>query len=580
MKKLLLVCMVLLVAASAFALGLRPATVKSMEVTITSEAGGSFSGTVARGDEMEIFFLSVQKDLGQKITELEEYLEIGGKKLPPTYVEKNGLSYAYYKIKDLYEYAQTNEFRVVRKTTIKSDSKIGIAQDYNLGLGIEGFAEFKGQTDYIESNDQELRSKAGLELQSDSEIETIRQASEWVGRNITYDFENYYSATYSAKQTYNSRRGVCDEFANLTAAFMRIKGIPARYVTGISFDGERFGSHGWIEVFLPGTGWIGVDSTYGEAGYVDGAHFTVAKTDDANNAVDFIVATKTRNKVEVASKLELPKVEVNSVETFSGLIEGKISKPEELQPGENFEVEAELKNVSGENAIFPVELVLHDEFAKPVDREKLVYIPKGETRTVSWKSKAPPQEFRDAYYTYGMLLLLPDGNISDTLKVVPTQKALEQKPELAVKDVSPFIENKSLKIKTLIENHGKGGGKASLELYFDGNIIDSHEVAVRSFEEAEITLGIGNVEVGKATLVIDLGSEKKTYEITIPEKIEQAPKAVEITQPLQAEQKENAALEKNQEPGIDVIAAGMLFAGVAAGMALIAFFLLKEKMRL
>jgi len=176
-----------------------------------------------------------------------------------------------------------------------------------------------------------------IEFNSNSEIETISEITEWVNTNIQYDFENYYNGVYSAKQTYNSGAGVCDEFANLTAAFMRIKGIPARYVTGISYDGERFGLHGWIEVYLPNTGWIGVDSTYGEAGYVDAAHFAIAKTFWCEQSNWFFSKNKKQEKITIQSEPSLD-VKLNSIEFFDNLINAEIIKPTQVQTGETFEI--------------------------------------------------------------------------------------------------------------------------------------------------------------------------------------------------------------------------------------------------
>ncbi len=518
--------MALFFSGTAFAQEFRPATVKSMDVTISIEATGSFWGTVSEGDELEVLFLSMQEDDAQNILSAEEFLEIGGKKILPEYVERDGLKYASYKIKNLYAFASTPQFRVVRDVRVERGALIGLGNDYSLSDGIDGFEEFKKQSDYIEVNDQELRSKAALEFGSDSEIETIREIAEWVNSNIEYDFENYYNGVFSAKQTYNSRAGVCDEFANLSAAFLRIKGIPTKYVKGVSFDGQRFGLHGWLEVFLPGTGWIGVDSTYGEAGYLDAAHFTVAKTADANLATDLITLSKSRNPIQVSLSIGLPEVEINSVEFFSGLLETSISKPAQVQAGKLFDINASIKNVSGENAVFPVELLLHSDF-RAEQPSKLVHFSAGETKTVSWKVRAPEKDFDSGFYTYGMLLLLPDGNVEASVKVVP-EKFAKKNSSISVKDVSPFISGQSLEIRVELENSGGKNGGALIEAFSGETVLLSEKAVVEALSSKIVSVSVKNVRPGKILLKVS-AEEEKTFEIIVPEKIEEEEiEAVEV----------------------------------------------------
>lgn len=505
--------------ATGFALALdyRPATIKSMDVTITSEASGFFSGSVSRGDEMELMVLSIKKTNEQEVISLEEYLEIGGKKILPEKIEKNGQQYARYKIPDLYEFAGTPEFRVVRKARLRKTANIGIGEDYDLSKPLNGFDDFLKQTPYMEVNDQELRGKAELEFRSDSEIETIRDVAEWVNNNIEYDFEKYYNGVYSAKETYYNKAGVCDEFANLTGAFLRVSGVPVRYVSGISFDGERFGNHGWLEVYLPGTGWIGVDSTYGEAGYLDAGHFTITTARDANDIIDFASTVTSRKPLEVEASLELPKIEVNSVEFFQSLLTAEIEKPGEVHGGETFTVRAKIKNISGKHAILPVELVVHKNF-KQEKRQKLVYLKKGEEKTLEWGITAPAQGPEGGYVNYGMVMLLPDGNITDWVKMVPGTKDEAGKASIVVKDVSPHIKAGELDINVTLENRSGKSGSATITVAYNNEEVSNQEISLEGFSERAFQQKIINFEPGKAVVIVKTDTEK-TYEIIIPEKI-------------------------------------------------------------
>jgi transglutaminase-like putative cysteine protease len=68
-----------------------------------------------------------------------------------------------------------------------------------------------------------------------------------------------------------TRRGVCQDFAHVMLAMLRRLGLPCRYVSGYlapppdEVTDERLSAvatHAWVEVQLPGLGWVGVDPTH------------------------------------------------------------------------------------------------------------------------------------------------------------------------------------------------------------------------------------------------------------------------------------------------------------------------------
>jgi len=64
-------------------------------------------------------------------------------------------------------------------------------------------------------------------------------------------------------------KGVCQDFAHLMIAVLRMAGIPARYVSGYietdpAPEGALVGataSHAWVEVYAPNGFWVGLDPT-------------------------------------------------------------------------------------------------------------------------------------------------------------------------------------------------------------------------------------------------------------------------------------------------------------------------------
>ena len=65
-----------------------------------------------------------------------------------------------------------------------------------------------------------------------------------------------------------ARRGVCQDFTHIMIALLRELKIPCRYVSGYLFHREEDhdrsaedATHAWIEAYLPGLDWIGIDPT-------------------------------------------------------------------------------------------------------------------------------------------------------------------------------------------------------------------------------------------------------------------------------------------------------------------------------
>ena len=89
-----------------------------------------------------------------------------------------------------------------------------------------------------------------------------------------YNDYQYVPETTSLSTTpfeiYTSRKGVCQDFANLLICLARLLNIPARYRMGYIYTGGNYenkiqseASHAWVEVYLPYVGWRGFDPTNG-----------------------------------------------------------------------------------------------------------------------------------------------------------------------------------------------------------------------------------------------------------------------------------------------------------------------------
>jgi transglutaminase-like putative cysteine protease len=112
-------------------------------------------------------------------------------------------------------------------------------------------------------------------------------------RRIHRDFEykpGSTSVSTPLDEVFEKRTGVCQDFAHAEIACLRAVGIPARYVSGYletdpppgqpKMTGVD-GSHAWLSVFIPDTGWIAVDPTNDQ--FVNGRYVTTAVGRDYND---------------------------------------------------------------------------------------------------------------------------------------------------------------------------------------------------------------------------------------------------------------------------------------------------------
>lgn len=94
-----------------------------------------------------------------------------------------------------------------------------------------------------------------------------------INDTIHRDFEYVSGSTTNETtvfQVFESRRGVCQDFANLMICLARLLQIPARYRMGYIYTGADYenkiqseASHAWLELYIPRVGWHGFDPTNG-----------------------------------------------------------------------------------------------------------------------------------------------------------------------------------------------------------------------------------------------------------------------------------------------------------------------------
>jgi transglutaminase-like putative cysteine protease len=164
-----------------------------------------------------------------------------------------------------------------------------LAYDLSICSG-EMIQGFTGPEEFLETNASDIQSLAAQLSQNTGTICDIEQN---IYTNVIdrMEYGGYVAYNAGALSALNKGSGDCTDYADLTIALSRAAGIPARFLEGITYSKDGFyeeaqTKHDWLEVYLPGAGWVPMDPTWGEG---QPAQYYASMTPD------HIIITKGRN---------------------------------------------------------------------------------------------------------------------------------------------------------------------------------------------------------------------------------------------------------------------------------------------
>ncbi|MCY6482831.1 transglutaminase-like domain-containing protein [Clostridium aestuarii] len=115
-----------------------------------------------------------------------------------------------------------------------------------------------------------------------STYEKVKAIYHWIGKNIEYDYDkvnkilnNDFSVKSGAINAFNTRKGICFDYACLYAVMCRANNIKVRIITGEGFNGSNWVNHAWNQVYIEKEDkWINIDVTFYKGGnYFDSSIF-------------------------------------------------------------------------------------------------------------------------------------------------------------------------------------------------------------------------------------------------------------------------------------------------------------------
>ncbi len=479
-----------------------PLTAQSVRAKVAISGQGNLSGDL-HGGTASLEIVSFKESENQSVLTISETLYMNGKTIQATTKEDEfGNRYA------VFELDGTGSFEYEIRAVIETDSKLEGIQEEDLSQGISEFHEFTEPTKNVESNREEIRTLALNKFESKSFVETLRDIIEWTHQYIEYDL-SYYPETYSAIETLNSKKGVCDEFAVLSAAMFRAKEIPTKFSLGVVYSGNSWGNHAWIQTYTPKNGWIESDSTYGEAGYIDGMHFLrAAFPDPESNKSKLTVKSVNPNDFTSTVTENEPQVEIQNIERFSGILK---ASPKDITFPANqwFDLRVEIENLTDKTAISPVSLQrvenLHIE-----EREKILVFGPKEEKNVEWKIRMDQQLSQNQRLEGKYKVITLSGEEEANLKIVAGNSE-NTEGNVLVEEVLPIIQGPDLVIEITLKNLGSSPAQAAISL--ENGVETQKSVEIRPLSQVQSTISIKNHDNGPFYLKIT--GEGTNYEKTI-----------------------------------------------------------------
>lgn len=165
------------------------------------------------------------------------------------------------------------EMVILSTTVVNTRSKPLPADDLPIEIQWNELRSLKTDIEFIDFLHQEHMD--GLEaLQSVISTENQFESSPYLLslQYCQYVYENFsYIPGITTVETttdviWQLKAGVCQDFAHILLVMLRSANIPARYVSGYicphknGMRGEG-ATHAWVEAFIPGYGWLGLDPT-------------------------------------------------------------------------------------------------------------------------------------------------------------------------------------------------------------------------------------------------------------------------------------------------------------------------------
>lgn len=302
---------------------------------------------------------------------------------------------------------------------------ITVSQKISFPLNIKDpeLDRYLGPSMYINSDDSRISKLASnISAGETDEYVVVFRLAQWVENNIKYDLNTLTAdAVQNATWTLENKEGVCDELTILFISMSRSVGIPARYVSGIAYtnyqDANTFGPHAWAEVYFPDYGWVPVDVTYREFGYIDATHVKFSDSADANEpSIDF-----TWKGSNVVAQTESPNITAKFIGSFGTAKDIVYIKTSALRKEENIGsynvIAADITNLNDYYLPIRIQLAQTQSLNIEGSLNRNILLKPNERKTTYWLVSVDDTLSDKYIYTFPVTIFVENMNSSDIFSV-------------------------------------------------------------------------------------------------------------------------------------------------------------------
>jgi transglutaminase-like putative cysteine protease len=139
--------------------------------------------------------------------------------------------------------------------------KLCSLEEIRSGPSVESYSDYLPASRFVGLSPEAWKLAVDATLGQDDAWMAVLAVMSFVHGYLKYEpFSTHVHTTMA--EVLKNRRGVCQDFAHLLIGLCRTLKIPARYVSGYLATEKASATHAWMEVFIPGHGWRGLDPTH------------------------------------------------------------------------------------------------------------------------------------------------------------------------------------------------------------------------------------------------------------------------------------------------------------------------------